>query len=347
MSGTKDKKKYTITHMNKSLVTTHWIYIPDDVCESIRKKYYEKPDRSDVDTELCRLADGKNLTSYVKAYYFKDLMMKVRIYSARWSIEEMLQCNDLIRYYYSRMLANKKVCPPNKSLQSNFETIVRIGGGRVAMNPSNFPIKTVDLILQKYNINNKYYDFSCGWGIRLLSSLRNNVEYYGSDPNDKLFCRLIQLKNDYNRINKTHIKTDIRCMGSETYIPEWKEKFGLIFSSPPYYILEDYRIGNQSIYDNTGIKSYEKWMDTYIKPTIKNCVKYLIPGGYLALNIKNTMSLPMYDDIYTILSNNNELDFVSEEKLINIKRPSKTNNLNTDEKIMVFSKRKTKTPKRV
>ena len=58
------------------------------------------------------------------------------------------------------------------------------------MKPSNFPIKTVDYIINKYNINDKYYDFSCGWGVRLLSSFRNNISYYGTDPNNILVQRL-------------------------------------------------------------------------------------------------------------------------------------------------------------
>jgi hypothetical protein len=331
-------EKYIICHKGKKLITKHWVNISSKTCKKIKDNYYKKPIKKDVDNELIRLRQGYNCTSFSKGYYFKDIMMKVRLYSAKWSIEEMLECDDLIRYYYSRMKSNEKVCPVNKSIQNNFETIVRIGGGRVAMNPSNFPIKSADLIIKKYNVNNNYYDFSCGWGIRLLSSLRNNVNYYGTDPNNLLVKRLKQLSNDYKVVNKTSIKTMIRCVGSETYIPKWKSKFGLIFSSPPYYCLEDYKIGKQSIYKKSVLKSYNEWIETFIKPTINNCTKYLIDGGYLAINIKNTMGFSMYDDIFNILSINDNLKFVCEEKLKNICRPSKKKNINVDEKIMVFKR---------
>lgn len=51
-------------------------------------------------------------------------------------------------------------------------------------------MKSIDELLENYNVNNKYYDFSCGWGVRLLSSLKHNVEYYGTDPNTVLCERL-------------------------------------------------------------------------------------------------------------------------------------------------------------
>ena len=341
-------EKYTITHMGKTFKTKHWINISEKECKKIREKYLEKPSNKQVDGQLRKLVDGGKIISHIKNYYFKDLMAKVRLHSARWSIEEMLQCDDLIRYYYSRIMSNKKVYPPRKGIHANFASAIRISGGRIAMNPSNFPIKTIDYILGKYNVNGKYYDFSCGWGVRMLSSLRNKVDYFGTDPNNLLVDRLHQLAKDYDKVNQCSSITDIRCAGSEIFVPEWKSTFGCIFSSPPYYILEDYKVGNQSVYlppgngkdgKEDGLKSYQKWIETYVEPTVKNCVEYLVDGGYFAINMKNTLSLPMYDDIYGILSNNRQLEFVCEEKLQNIRRPSIKKDINTDEKIMVFQKK--------
>ena len=332
--------KYIITHLDKTLVTTHWANISKSMCNDIRRNYHKKPRKSLVNDQLKKIANGGKNISHITGYYFKDLMSKVKLESARWSIEEMLKCDDLIRYYYSRILSNNKVFPPSKGVHVNFCSAIRISGGRIAMKPSNFPIKVVDTILKKYLPpgNSKYYDFSCGWGVRMMSSLRNKVDYFGTDPNNLLVNRLEKLATDYKKINKSTTCVDIRCTGSEIYIPEWKSTFGCIFSSPPYYILEDYRIGKQSVYTKDGLKSYQEWIETYIKPTVKNCVDYLVEGGYFAINMKNTLSLPMYDDIYGILSNNRQLEFVCEEKLKNILRPSRKKDINTDEKIMIFQK---------
>ena len=194
-------EKYTISHMGKTFKTKHWINISEKECKKIREKYLEKPSKKQVEEQLVKISEGGRIISHIKNYYFKDLMAKVRLHSARWSIEEMLQCDDLIRYYYSRIMSNKKVYPPLKGIHTNFASAIRISGGRIAMNPSNFPIKTIDYILGKYNVNGKYYDFSCGWGVRLLSSLRTGIQYYGTDPNNLLINRLHQLAEDYDRVN--------------------------------------------------------------------------------------------------------------------------------------------------
>jgi hypothetical protein len=76
---------------------------------------------------------------------------------------------------------------------------------------------------------------------------------------------------------------------------------GLVFSSPPYYDLEDYIVGDQSIYENKEIKTYKNWTETFIIPTINNSYNYLVKGGYLLINIKNLIGYPMYTDIFSIL----------------------------------------------
>ncbi len=167
--------KYTIKHLDRILHTSHYTNISDTQCNEIRMTYNEKPCKNLVNKQLIKINEGKYAINLIVNYYFKDLMCKVKLRTAKWSIEEMLQSNDLIRYYYSRILSNSKVYPTKRGIQSNFSTAIRIGGGSVAMKPSNFPIKTVDYIINKYNINDKYYDFSCGWCVRHLSSFRNNI----------------------------------------------------------------------------------------------------------------------------------------------------------------------------
>ena len=58
-----------------------------------------------------------------------------------------------------------------------------------------------------------------------------------------------------------------------------KNKIGLIFTSPPYYALEDYKFGEQSIKSNS---TYVDWLNNYMDKTIKNAKSYLIEDGVLA-----------------------------------------------------------------
>lgn len=326
-------KEYEITFLGKTLYTDHYYPLTKKECDTLRKEYYRKPSFDLVVKNLKDIYNFQNNSSYIIDYYLKDLMDKVKLYSAKWSIEEALKSDDLIRYFYSRMKSSEKVYPIHFSDVKNFKTSLRISGGGVVMKPSNFPIQVVDRVIKKYNINNNFYDFSCGWGIRMLSSMRNNVNYYGTDPNNLLIRRLQTIHKKYDEINNTETFIDIRPIGSENFIPEWKNKMGLIFSSPPYYILEDYKIGKQSIKN----KNYAEWLELYMLKTMENCKKYLIKGGYLLVNIKNVLKYNLYDDTKNILKRIG-LKYIGFETLTNIKRPSGSKNINTDEKIMVFYK---------
>ena len=326
-------KKYQIKHLGKILNTDHWYNLSSKECDIIRKSYYYKPDFEVVSKNLKFIFNGGLKISDIMNYYVKDLMSKVKNFSSKWSIEEMLQSDDLIRYFYSRILSNNNVYPKNNTIIKNFKIALQLSGNRVAMKPSNFPMKTVDEILETYNVNNNYYDFSCGWGVRMLSSMKHNINYYGTEPNHLLIDRLNNIHSDYDKVNNTKTYVNIKCQGSEIFIPSWKNKMGVIFSSPPYYNLEDYKIGEQSIIG----KTYDEWLETYMFKTLKNCEKYLINEGYLLINVKNFETYKLYDDTFDIVKNL-KLKYVKTIKLINITRPSTKIDINTNEKIMVFKK---------
>jgi len=196
--------------------------------------------------------------------------------------------------------AIKKIYPDTMSITDKISTAFRLCGKGLAEKPANFPIKTADEILTKYNVNNKLLDYSCGWGVRLLSALRNNIDYYGTDPNYLLCDRLDQLANDYKNICNNNTKVDIRKHGSEIFVPEWENTFGLAFSSPPYFNLEDYKVGDQSYYDGV---TYDEWISNYMAATISNIYKYLIKEGYFVINIKNFKNYDLIQDVGNICKN--------------------------------------------
>jgi hypothetical protein len=328
-------KKYQITHLGKTLNTDHWYDLPEDKCLQLKAEYYKKPDFDLVKKNLESVYNGGTVISTITSYYVKDLMAKVKLESPRWSIEEVFESIDLIRYFWSRVLSSDKVYPKTDSDIKNFEAALRLSGGGVAMKPSNYPIKSVDSILSRYNINDKYYDFSCGWGVRMLSSLRNNVEYYGTDPNNLLVERLNQMATDYNTVNGTSAKHDIRCHGSQTFVPEWENTIGVAFSSPPYFNLEDYKIGDQSFKPGT---TYQEWLDNYLRPTLENIKKYLVDDGKMLINIKDFLDYKLCADTRAIAESLG-FHYVETLTLKNITRPSAKVDLNTDEGIMVFSKK--------
>lgn len=265
-----------IKYAGEELDTVFWCDISDKEFQEIRDDYYRKPDFSLVEKEFKGLYKGNVMHPNITSYYVKDLMAKTKIWYNKWSIEQVFECKDLLAHYVDKVEHNKKVYPDSDSLIKKIETAFRLGGKGIASKPTNFPVKVVDKVLAEYNINNYWYDFSCGWGDRLLGALKNKVNYIGTDPNYLLVDRLKQMVKDYKKVNNLDKGLfQIKAQGSEIFMPEWENKIGLAFSSPPYFYLEDYKIGNQSWKPET---TYEQWKENYLRPTIKNIYKYLIPA---------------------------------------------------------------------
>ena len=320
--------------------------LSDEEFKQIAIDYYRKPDFSVVKKQLKSIANGGTRMNMIYEYYLKEVMSKAIGAGASWSIYDGLQSKEVMEYFAGKCERSPKFYPPENSLAENFAIAFRLCGIRYCVKLPNYPMSSVDSILKKYNINNNYYDFSCGWASRMLSAMHNGINYFGVDPNYELVDCLKKIHSDYNRTNNTNSFIDIRCQGSEEFIPEFENKIGLAFSSPPYYCLEDYVIGNQSY--KQGV-SYEQWLQNYMHPTISNIHKYLIDDGYFIINVKNFDKYKLEEDVLRIAKENNF--YLHEiETLKNLKRchgdvksargeKSVTFNDNS-EKIFVFKKEK-------
>ena len=338
----KAEYKYSISYLGKTLNTNISEPISDEEYEQIKKEYYEKPSFDLVKKQFRTISKGGTQVNHIVNYYMKDLMAKVLVHYNKWTIEEVLKCKPLIEFFVGKSSKNKKVFPETYSLCKKIETAFRLCGKGVCSKPANFPMKSIDGLLEQFNVNNKYYDFSCGWGVRLLSSLKHKVEYYGTDPNFLLCERLNQIANDYKEITQDDIKVSIYPQGSEILIPELIGQIGFSFSSPPYYNLEDYKIGEQSYKENT---SYDSWKESYLKKTISNIYQYLVNGGYFAININNFDKYDLVSDVYEIAIKENFV-FYDIVDLKNITRCSGYRNAeenkicwhDNNEKILIFKK---------
>ena len=330
-----------IEYKGKILETTLYKEMTEEEYKDIVNEYYTKPNFEEVKKQFIALSKGGVKNNHVTNYYVKDLMAKTLIYFNKWSIEEVFEHKPLVEFFMGKANNNKKVFPDTMTNCQKIETAFRLCGKGVASKPANFPIKTVDEILENYNINNNYYDFSCGWGARLTSALKNKVNYFGTDPNYLLTEKLERLGKDYKETLKQDTIVDIRTQGSEIFVPEWENKIGVAFSSPPYFYLEDYKIGNQSYKEGT---SYKEWKENYLKPTFQNIYYYLIQEGYFILNINNFKEFNLVEDSIEIAKDIG-FELIGEHKLKNIKRCYGTTSVDNkggindnSERILVFMK---------
>lgn len=124
------------------------------------------------------------------------------------------------------------------------------------------------------------WDFSSGFGGRLIGAELAQVNYIGTDPSTLTYNGLIELKNDYIK----NIECEIHKKGSEVFKPKEKS-IDFIFTSPPYFNWEKY--SNEETQSYKKFSSKEEWINGYLFKTFCNCHYGLKDNSYMAINIAN------------------------------------------------------------
>lgn len=130
-----------ISYKGQTLETKHFCEISDSDFENIKNTYYSKPNFNDVVKEFKNLYNGGTKHSNITKYYVKDLMAKTRIYYNKWSIEDVFECKDLVSFFVSKTLENKKIFPDTDSVSKKIETAIRLGGEGCSKQTSKFSYK--------------------------------------------------------------------------------------------------------------------------------------------------------------------------------------------------------------
>ena len=293
-------ERFTVNHLGKRFPTKYRASLSDGECKQIRDHFFDPPKQELVDRQMASLYRGGSKVNHICEKYFYELMADCRRKDQKWSIKQFLDSHDLIRYAVAKVQAFPKIYKPSFGIYKNLRIMFRLSPSSAAAKVGNFPYKIARDLIEKYNVNDKLYDFSCGWGIRLAACLSQDVDYFGTDPNRRLVNSLLDFGRRFNQVTESSSKMDIRCQGSEVYVPKWRNKIGLAFSSPPYFDLEEYSLSDtqgQSISTNA---TYSEWLENYMRPTLRNVHRYLIDHGVLAMNIKNIGRTKLYDDCMRI-----------------------------------------------
>ena len=124
------------------------------------------------------------------------------------------------------------------------------------------------------------YDYSCGYGGRLLGIGASNMKYnyVGVDPNTET-VKYLNYFNDCIE-EAVGVKGTIIQNVSEEYQPT---DIDLAFSSPPYFNLEKY--SDEDTQCMVRYKTLEEWFSGYVEPTMENIYKGLNREGLFATNI--------------------------------------------------------------
>jgi|GEM_PF-645666 len=126
-------------------------------------------------------------------------------------------------------------------------------------------------------------DFSAGYGSRLLGAYVSGRvnRYVGCDPCQQTFFGLRKLNRRLALyIEGKQVELHNRCAEDPSWYPD---SVDLCFSSPPYF--------NAEMYSDEDTQSYrryptiDKWVDGFLRATIRNCTKVLRGQCFLILNI--------------------------------------------------------------
>lgn len=146
---------------------------------------------------------------------------------------------------------------------------------------SKYNILLAKWVVENFCKGNKVYDYSCGWGARLIGAVAAGKSYVGVDTNYELVKQLLLLGEWLRGFDLGSIK--IINEDAAKYVPDCVD---LAYSCPPYGVREHYR--HMKIIDDN------EWFDCYLKPVIKNCFEGLRVGGkfvcHIGLNLRDVVN---------------------------------------------------------
>ena len=134
------------------------------------------------------------------------------------------------------------------------------------------------------------WDMSMGYGGRILGAITADINYVGTDPAEKTFKGLTEIKRDFARPNRHYFLN--KC-GSEVFEPK-ENTLDFAFTSPPYFNWEQY--GEEEGQSFNQYSGNEEWNNGFLRKTIQNAYKGLKKGCHMGLNVANIKSHKSFED---------------------------------------------------
>jgi hypothetical protein len=178
---------------------------------------------------------------------------------------------------------------------------------------SQFRPSAAKTIYEHFNAK-RVLDFISGWGDRLTAAMAtDSLEgYVGIDPNSNLslgYDKQIETFNANKEIRMIMKPAEDALLTLE-YSPD------LIFTSPPYFIIERY--SKDSTQSWQRYKKLDAWLDNFLFPVIEKSWNLLQTNGHMIINISDVYCNHTINLICDPMN-----DFIS-----NLKNSEKCNNLN-------------------
>ena len=229
---------------------------------------------------------------------------------------EKLRKEDILEDYHIKNISSElesstyfhlRYFKRNETISKHIIHTLRVGFSNIPINLSPLVSK---YLYEKYlpSRGGIVYDCCSGWGGRLMGAIcsKKKINYIGCDVNSNIFQ-----SRSYERIGefieeeigrksnyKVHQISSTRFNETDDYKIN-KGKVDLLFTSPPYFNLEQYSTDKEQSYNL--FPTYETWINGYIKQTFQIGYDLLKKGGVLLLNIADTKELPLELDTLGVL----------------------------------------------
>jgi hypothetical protein len=194
----------------------------------------------------------------------------------KYSLSERMRCR-LEGSKYSPAEYKKKF---NVTMKKAHEKV-----GQCTLYPVPAGLSVLNLFKPK-----RWLDPTSGWGDRLRVALLANIPVYvGIDSNSDMI-------EPYKRIIEAHpsSSTKVEMFSSRFQDVVLKQKFDLVFTSPPFSTYESYK-------GATAWKSLDHFYEEFFDPFFRFCFDHLLVGGHLVLYIEKADECRMIHHVQTIL----------------------------------------------
>lgn len=164
------------------------------------------------------------------------------------------------------------------SMLSNLKFLVRT--------PGHFFPGAASAIWSKYALSGSpCFDPFLGWGGRTLGAMCSDMDkLVGCDLQSEVVDSCSILSKVFSGLSKT--RTEFHHQDALSFLRSTDEKFGMIFTSPPYMDTEDYGIQSDSM--------RAEWLDSFVFPLIEQFGAHLVEGGKVALHLKDIKGAPTF-----------------------------------------------------
>jgi len=163
----------------------------------------------------------------------------------------------------------------------------RVSGSQMV---SNFRPVTASALYKLFcEEEDTVWDMSCGWGGRLLASIKSNINYIGTDPNTTTMKGLKEMARTFGNKARSY---ELLTMGSEDYKPK-KNSLDFAFTSPPYFDTEQY--SNEKTQSYLKYSNIDTWKDKFLRKTIDNVYRGLKNNKFMALNVADVRNYSTFE----------------------------------------------------